>query len=326
MSKRNAILYLVASALIWGTSFPFTRFALLFYDFFSFLFLRNIFAMMSTASLFLVMNRHDLKSQLIYLKNPHVILLGVVTVFAMIFQFWGQSLTLAGKSALLINTNIIWTAIISAFWFKERLTKRGLLGMIAGLMGVYFLTIGFRFFMLFEAITIISFFGDLLCLISGIFWAGYIVLSKKIVSLKEEGKHSVDTSSLVFFSTLYMFIILLIPSLFFVRFYNPFISVSLNVLIYWDAFYLGIFCSCIAYVFYFRSLRDISATISSVYLLIEVLGAYIIEFFIFLQIPLFDSFIGGGLICLALVLISVKEQKENIEGKTMEIKNGVLIT
>lgn len=309
MSKKIAILSLFFSAFLWGTSFPVIRLGMVYVDFFSFLFYRNFFAIIGSAIIFVALNRKELRNQIKQIINPYVILLGAITALAMFFQFWSQSLTTAGENSLLVSTNIIWVALFSLLWFKERLTKRGVVGLACGIVGVYFLTIGFNFIFLFKDYTLFTLFGDIFGLIAGLSWAAYIVVGKKIVApTSSERGRPVTPATLVFYSNLYVFMILLIPSLFTVRFIHLEFSPLLNIFILLYALYLGLICSSTAYIFYYRGLREISATVASVYLILEVLIAFLIEYIIFFQLPFIDTLIGGVLICLAVVLISVKEQ------------------
>ena len=79
---------------------------------------------------------------------------------------------------------------------------------------------------------------------------------------------------------------------------------SLSVTAWWSIFFLGVFCSGIAYIFWYDALREVTASQAGSLLYLEPLVAVVVAFFL-LQEPLFLAvFVGGALILLGVWLVT----------------------
>jgi drug/metabolite transporter (DMT)-like permease len=89
------------------------------------------------------------------------------------FAIYGVSLLPSGRAAILGYTMPIWSALLSAWFLNEPLTRRRLIGLALGMSGMGLL-IGAEFEHLGRAPT-----GVILMLIAAIFWAGGLVIYKR---------------------------------------------------------------------------------------------------------------------------------------------------
>jgi len=90
--------------------------------------------------------------------------------------------TSASKSAFYINSNLIIVAILSFFVFKEQFRLNKILSVLLAIVGMYFLSIGLQ-----SIQTLFSgqLKGDLLVLSSGVSWAFFMIINKKMVHRPE---------------------------------------------------------------------------------------------------------------------------------------------
>ncbi|MBI3652608.1 MAG: DMT family transporter [Acidobacteria bacterium] len=162
-------LWLLLTALIWGTNYAVTKFAL--EDFLPLAFSgpRFLIASLCMAAVlyvsrqgFTVERRHWLPMFLFGVSS--------VALNQALFTI-GLSYTRAGNAALILSTSPIFTAIISRFRHHEHFSRRGILGLLIGFAGITLIIlsgnkeVNFR-----ESLT-----GDLLLLLAAVFWATYTV-------------------------------------------------------------------------------------------------------------------------------------------------------
>ncbi|MBM4160700.1 MAG: DMT family transporter [Ignavibacteria bacterium] len=142
--------------------------------------------------------------------------------------------------------------------------------------------------------------GDLLVFLSAPNWAVFSVISRQ--GLK---KHP---------ATLMMFYVMLFGWLLTTVWLGASGSVSeigsLSLSGWWSILFLGVFCSGIAYIFWYDALRDVSASQVGSLLYLEPLVAVVVAFFL-LHEPLFVAlFLGGALILLGVWLVTRSTMSE----------------
>ncbi|MFQ6082537.1 MAG: DMT family transporter [Candidatus Aminicenantia bacterium] len=278
-------LSLLLAAFLWSTSFPIIKYGLGFSNPFELVFLRFVFAAGGVLIFFLWKGIIHWS----VLKNRTLILLGVINTAGFIFQFQGQNLTTSSKAAILIHLNVIFVAFLSKFILKEKLNFKKIMAIGFSLTGVILIGTHLKI----SSFTQINFKGDMLILLAALSWAFYIIFSKKIVSL-------ISPKEIVFGVMIWTFLFLTIVTV-------PSGKVSFSslstILI---ALYLGIFCSIIPYFLYTFSLKKITATTSSIYLLIEMVFAVTLSvLFLKDRLTIFDL-IGSIFIITGIYLGSNK--------------------
>jgi len=303
MKFNIPLTFLITSALIWGTSFPVVELNLRYLgvSFYILFILRYLIALISSSIIIILLKKS--KDFLILIKDYRMILLGLFNMLTITVAYLGQSLTVTGKAVLLINLNMIFVAILSVFVFKEKLDKFKIIGIILGLIGAYFLTIGFNFEELFSgAIT-----GDIIMLISGLMWAFYVILLKKIYVENENSK--IFSPLLISHTTFfYCFLLGLIPLAFLIPFTPNLIILPNSINSWFSIIYLGLICTTISYFFYNKGLQKKSATLAAIILLIEVLSANLIAILFLPSNTYFtlDFLIGAICIITAIIISSIK--------------------
>lgn len=271
--------------LLWSTSFPVIKWALYSTSPGPLLAFRFILAGLGAISLFAIMRRpfpwHILRK-----KEMWVMALSNAMGFAL--QFFGQDLTTASKAALFINTYVISVALVAPVFLKERITPPIALGVMLGFVGAGMVSTGLDPSFMSQG----SFPGDMMCVGAALVYTVYIVLSKKLV---DSGWDVLEIA----FGTMLLTAPLTLPFLFVDIGSFGWITVGVGA-------YLGIFCSLIPFILYIYSLRGISATVSSVMFLGEVVLA-VAWSLIFLRERLgLAEWAGAGLVLSAILLVGTK--------------------
>jgi drug/metabolite transporter (DMT)-like permease len=305
-SLRKGSPSVIVAAILWGLSFPVIKWGLQFIDFLSFLLYR--FAIAATISLLLmfISNRKQGIKKFKALKNSKILLLGIFVAMSFLFQFWGQTLTTAGKASLFTTSNVIFVALFSHLIGSEKITRKTVLSVLVGIIGIYFLAIGSNPVLLLQG----ELLGDILSLISGLFWALYIIFSKLILSNNDlQNKTYGDLSSLdltfVLIILSFIYLCFIDIFLFLVAPVNnqQIVTVDVPVNAWFAIIFLALFSTTIAYYLYFYGLERISAVKSSVFLLIEIITAVTIGILFLNELLTIPIVIGGLLIGLAILLI-----------------------
>ncbi|HUY00760.1 MAG TPA: DMT family transporter [Candidatus Deferrimicrobium sp.] len=301
-SSKKSYIALIATAAIWGTSFLFitTSVEAVGDNYFVSLFFRLLFGLLSSAILFLVLNIKVMRSQLFYFKRKVVYILAFLNFGGLFFQFIAATLTVSHKLALLVNCHVIFVPFISYLMLKERLNYKRIIGIIIGIIGLILLVTGGNFQTLLEG----ELLGDIYCLIAAVFWAFYIVLTRKLFYKNEENSKSIyKPLNLSLITTILSFILLLPLIPFYFSTFGITQSFTLNI---WLQFlYLGIICSTFAYLLYFYGLKSISATNASFILLVEPTVAIILGILILSEVFLIFSIIGASLIITSIAILSL---------------------
>jgi drug/metabolite transporter (DMT)-like permease len=199
-----------------------------------------------------IRGHHRLPSKKLF---PFLGALGVTGVTLLyIFQYFGVEYTNASTSAVLINTNVIFIALLSLFILKERFNLRKSIGIVLSFIGVVLIvfaqllneTIHFnaQFFM-----------GVILIILSALCWAVYSILGKQLL-----GRYDEITV------TAYAF---LFGTLFYVPLALPGLSetvMHLSITDWMEVGYLAVACSLFAYVGWYYALKHTETSKAAVFL------------------------------------------------------------
>jgi drug/metabolite transporter (DMT)-like permease len=266
--------------------------------------------MITSISLILILKRLKYVKNL--LKDKFIIIAGLFNTSAITLAYLGQRFTIAGKAALLLNMNFLYSAILSFIILKEKPTKYKISGLILGLFGAYFLTIGFDFWEVFYAGSLL---GDILILIAGFLWAAHVIATKKIYNKNNENKYlkvkniiPLDVSCSII---MYSFCFGLIPLTIFLINDPSIIFFSNQFFPYLLLLHLGISCTSIAHLFYNKGLKWLSPAIVGIILLIEVLMANLLSIIFLPNEEYFsiDFIIGAAFIISAIVISNLGRQE-----------------
>ncbi len=285
-ARKGALALTILAGVLWGTSFPAIKIGLTFVDPYMFVFLR-----MFLASVLLLLISSVTKTLDVSLAKERLVwYLGLLNGVAYLIQYLGMSATTASIASLFVNLSAVWVAVLSWLVLKERFSKKKTLGIVSGLIGVFFITTNLNLFDLTQGMIM----GDGLVLLSGILWSFFVVYNKKIV----DAYNAVQFMPWIFLAT----VLPLVP---FIFLSNLSSLLSLPAEAWIAIVYTAVFCWLIPYYLWLRGLKHISPVASTVILLIEVIVAIAISFFFLGETFTMISGIGASLIFLAIILVSV---------------------
>lgn len=284
--KKNAIFLTVLASLIWGTSFPGTKWGLGFVgnDVF-FLLLRFLVACAITLSVVVYLG----KLRLSIFKEPMMWVIGGFNAAGFVLQYVGLTITTASKTALLVDINVVAVAIVSYFMFKERLGRIQTAGIVCGTVGVIFLTLNKD--LVFDPDQIL---GDIMVYVAGWSWAFFIVYNKRML-----GKYSGVEISSAAIATCAVWLVLPTIYLFFTG-----ADFSIEPTGWLAILYLGLFCTSIATLLWAMGLEGVSATASATIMLVEVLTALVLSIGLLKESMSVAATFGGVLVLLAIYLVA----------------------
>jgi len=214
-------------------------------------------------------------------------LTGVTLLY--IFQFIGIAYTTASTSAVLINTNVIFIAILSIIFLKERFSLKKSAGVLLSFFGVIVVILAQ---ISNEEITFSDTFliGCIFVIFSAVCWAIYSVVGKRII-IKYD---SFTVTTYAFALGTVFFLPIVFPEI---------IAVIQNISFNgWIAvLYLGLICSVFAYFAWYYVLSKNEAGSSAVFLNLIPLFTITLSFFVG-EIPTALFLVGAILIIYGVYL------------------------
>jgi len=291
-ARKGQFLMILAS-LAWGSSFPSVKWGLGFMHPLIFVFFRFFAAGLMTIILIKFLGSGNAFH---FLRDRRIFALGLFNALGYLFQFIGMEYTTAGKASLLINMNVIVVAVLSFLILREAMGRQKILAITISVLGVILITTNGNLQTLWSG----AFIGDMVVLLGGVIWAFYIVYSKKFLNSSNSNEvNSMDLTSAVIIMTM---LVLAVPAAIY-SFYDP---SSLSALTAAPAIiavcYTGLVCTTIAFTLYFAGLKYISASVSAVIMLLEIVFAVALAFIFLGEVPTFYTVIGGLLIGVAIYL------------------------
>jgi len=171
-----------------------------------------------------------------------------------IFQFYSLKFLTAAAGSIIINTTVIFMALLSAAFLKESLNKKRVLGILLAFLGVFIVMSGgshglFKFEPL-------EFIGGILMILSAFCWSVYSVLSKKVLRVYSP----LTTNTIVFgLGTLYLIPFSLTES--------PLEALLHASWLTWlSVLYLAVLSSALAYVLWSKALARLDTAKVGVFL------------------------------------------------------------
>jgi drug/metabolite transporter (DMT)-like permease len=221
---------------------------------------------------------------------PWLVVLGLTGVTLLyLFQFLGIHYTNAPTASVLINTNVIFIAVLSGLFLHETLTRKRVAGIVLSFVGV--------FVIMFSDISKLEltfdnlfFIGGILMLLSAFCWALYSFVGKRLLKTYDE---FVITTYAFGFGTL---------------FYIPFVVLHLGPVLQqtslngWLAvLYLALTCSLFGYLGWYYALKHIDASKAAVFLNFIPLFTILMSFFLGTSLTWF-FLLGAALIIYGVYL------------------------
>jgi len=290
--------FLIASSFIWGTSFVAAKIGVEQMDPVFFAMLRFVIASPVLLVVAYLLTEFDLS----IFRDPMIWGIGLLNAVGSVLQNVGMTHTTATNAVLLIDINVVYVAVLAAVILRERLTKFMVLGLVIGLLGIGIVATGGDTSQIMSG----SFMGNILVLAAGFVWAFYIVYQKK--ALNKHPDILMMTSSVIVVTALTS-----IPMA--LAFSRSFAVTSEGLM---ATFYVALLCTGLAFLLYIAGLKGKGALASSIILLLEIVFAMIFAFLILGEAPTLATAIGGALIVLAIVFVSVQENGKNKEERLAE--------
>ena len=218
---------------------------------------------------------------------------------ALHFVCWITSLsfTSIAASTTLVTTNPIWVALLSWFWFKEKLKKVTIFGIVIALLGGIFIALGGH-----DTTNSYSqpLLGNSLALMGAFFVSFYLIFGK----LSQQEGLKISSYSVIVYTTAAM-LLLPLPFIFGSGYTNYPDDVYFYVLL------MAIFSQLIGHTSINWSVRYVSPTLVTLAILFEPIGASVLGFILFTEIPSTLVLIGAIIILIGVIIAVLSSQDKD---------------
>ncbi len=226
-------------------------------------------------------------------NNSYVIFLvsGIFFALDLICWHWSIKLTTVSKATFLSNLAPIVVIIFSLIFLKERFSKFFYLAALLSMVGMFMLLgESFKFYKS-------QFIGDLLGVLTAVWYGSYLVTISQL-------RKKYNSTSIMFLSGIVTAIILLIVSILFEQSLIPQSLFTITII-----FLLGFICQFMGQSFITYSLAYLSASLSSLCLLIQPIAATVLAYFFFQEKLTTIQFFGSALILIGIYIARTKYEK-----------------
>ena len=226
-------------------------------------------------------------------NNSYVIFLvsGIFFALDLICWHWSIKLTTVSKATFLSNLAPIVVIIFSLIFLKERFSKFFYLAALLSMVGMLMLLgESFKF-------NKSQFIGDLLGVLTAVWYGSYIVTISQL-------RKKYNSTSIMFLSGIVTAIILLIISILFEQSLIPQSLFTITII-----FLLGFICQFMGQSFITYSLAYLSASLSSLCLLIQPIAATVLAYFFFQEKLTTIQFFGSAFILIGIYIARTKYEK-----------------
>jgi len=282
-SKRSkiAIVLLILTTILWGTSFIITKNITEDVPIFFYIGLRFAIALVGFIPFFPHLKHLNKRVLLMSLGT------GMLYFFGFAIQTIGLQTTTAGKTGFITGLSVIIVPFIAWIGFKKPLNKRIWIAVVLSVLGMSLLLLEGE-----SGILI----GDLLVIICAFFWAFYIIYNDKSVRLVDIYSYSI-IQIVVICCTGFAFSFLIQES------YGSF---SYSPDFWYVMIYMGIVVMTLSNLFQNWSQQHVGATQTAIIFSLEPVFAALFGFLIGNEILSIYSWIGCGLIFVAILITVLK--------------------
>src|SRR2546422_826603 len=172
-SRTRDYAFVILASVLWGTSFPGSKVTVNTVDPLFLTFARM--ALGASLGMTVLVATRRMNARLF--RDPMVWLLGAVNAIGFDLQNEGILLTTASKTALVVNVNVVFIAILMVLFFHEAVRWQKVAGIALGVFGVVVLATRFDP----SSLSGGAFLGDVLVFVAGLVWAFYVIGAKKMV-------------------------------------------------------------------------------------------------------------------------------------------------
>jgi len=255
MKDKKALLALMVTILIWGSSFTAIKILLNEITPLDLSFLRSVLAAFALILLIWFNEGFVRLKKVLREKFLYFVLLGIIGVGLFnIFQNLGIQYTSSGIASVLLATNPLFVLILGVIFLREKITRNKLIGGIFGFVGVTVIIFGGK-----NIISILlssSFVGNIMALLSALCWGLYVIMNKRV--LRQYSPLLLTTSAFIFGSLL-LFLLYLFSG-------NLYVIIDLSITSWLLVIYLGFVSSALAYFLWNYTLERMKASKASIFL------------------------------------------------------------
>ena len=226
-------------------------------------------------------------------NNTYIVFLvsGIFFALDLICWHWSIKLTTVSKATFLSNLAPIVVIIFSLIFLRERFSKFFYLAALLSMVGMLMLLgESFKF-------NKSQFIGDLLGVLTAVWYGSYIITISQL-------RKKYNSTSIMFLSGIVTAIILLIVSVLFEQSLIPQSLFTITII-----FLLGFICQFMGQSFITYSLAYLSASLSSLCLLIQPIAATVLAYFFFQEKLTTIQFFGSALILIGIYIARTKYEK-----------------
>jgi drug/metabolite transporter (DMT)-like permease len=279
----SAIVLLIVSSVLWGSSFVSSKFGLGYVNAYDFAFLR--LAVASAIMMSALVLHGGIRPPI--LKEWSVWILGILNGLGFSLQYIGLSYTTAGRTALLVNMNVVIVALLSWRVFGEHIGVGKVLGVVLGVIGAALITTDGALSTLMQGEVL----GDVIVFSAGLVWAFFIVLLKRILIRSE--RNVIELSSEVMLTTA----VALLPA---AAIFGGMKLVAIPAIGWGLVVFTAVMCTVLPYGLWIFALRALTATVASVVSMLEIVAAMILS-----MILLGEAYSAVTLVGATMILASI---------------------
>jgi drug/metabolite transporter (DMT)-like permease len=291
MSNTSKIIIyakLLLTAIFWGGTFIAGRVVAQDVGPFSAAFLR-----FAIASICLLLLTYKVENRLPAVRKEQVIpliLLGLTGIFTYnVFFFKGLKIIHAGRAAVIIANNPVFIGLLAAYFFKEKLSLKGLVGIVISVTGaIIVISRGNPIEILYGSVGL----GEIYIFCCVISWVAYSLIGKAVMT---------DLSALVSvsYSSLIGAVALFVPA-YFEGIIQDFLHYT--KMEWLGIFYLGFFGTVLGFVWYYEGIKAIGAMKASQFINFVPISAVLLAFFLLGEPITLSLVIGTLLVCFGVYL------------------------
>jgi len=279
---------LILSSILWGSSFVSIKIGLEYLDPYNFAFLR----LASAASILLAIQVARRRFRFGVLKQGSAWLLGLLNCVGFLLQYLGLLFTTAAKTALLVDLNVVIIAILSWRFFQESFGRQKQLGVLLGVLGAVMITTNGD---LSSVLTTGQLFGDVLVFSSGMVWALFVVLHKRVFMKKDQDVIELSTVVMIATTLLLFPIAVILGSL-------P--SSNIPIQGWVIVAYSAVACTVLPYAMWVAALKAVTATVAAVVGMLEIVAAMILSSIFLGEAYNTVTLVGALLVLIALFAVA----------------------
>lgn len=293
MKRLYPLFALLFAVFVWGISFINTKFLLQELPPVTIALFRQAPALITLLILMKASGENFRLSKRDWALFPVATLFGIV-LYAM-FENIGLQYTSASTAAMLVAAIPVFVLVIESITDRRRLSLQSLGFIVASIIGVYFV--------LFENglpdFSTSSFKGNLFVFLAMLAWIVYTFLNKRL----GDRHSSLKMTTMQTFFAIPMFLVFSIGEM--PQWHVPSAMGMLHFA------FLGIFCSALAYMFYFIAIQKMGPVIPSAFLNLLPLVTILFSAFTLHERLTWLQWVGAALIIVSLMAMSIARNRES---------------